>query len=153
MAWAQDQYERAKDRRGLLRSAFGYIVRQREALGRFLDDGRLKLDNNGSEREIRTIAVGRKAWLFVGSDDHAEAAANIFSLVASCKLHRIDVESYLRDLFRVMSEWPRGRYLELAPRDWAATRAHLDPAELARPLGRLTIPAPPTQESAADCSG
>jgi transposase len=152
MAWAQDHYERVKDRRGLLRSAFGYVVRQREALSRFLDDGRLRLENNASERELRRIAVGRKAWLFVGSDDHAEAAANIFSLVASCKLHRIDAESYLRDLFRVLSQWPRDRYLELAPKYWAATRARLDPAELARPLGRITIPAPPTQESPADCS-
>ena len=152
MAWAQDHYERVKDRRGLLRSAFGYIVRQREALCRFLEDGRLKLDNNASEREIRQVAVGRKAWLFVGSDDHAEAAANIFSLVASCKLHGLDAESYLRDLFRVLSEWPRDRYLELAPKNWAATRARLEPDQLARPLGRLTIPAAPTQETAADCS-
>jgi transposase len=152
MGWAEIEYERVKDRRGLLRSAFGYVVRQRQALCRFFEDGRLRLDNNASEREIRQIAVGRKAWLFVGSDDHAEAAANIFSLVASCKLHGIEPEGYLRDLFRVLSEWPRDRYLELAPKYWAATRARLDSEELKRPVGRLTIPARPTQEPVADCS-
>jgi transposase len=139
-AWAAVEFAKVKDQRGLLRSAFGYAVRQREALSRFLDDGRLRLDNNGSERELRRIAVGRKAWLFVGSDDHAQAAANLFSLIASCKLHRLDPEAYLRDLFRVLAHWPSDRYLELAPKYWAATRARLDAAELAKPLGELTIP-------------
>lgn len=141
-AWAAVQYDKVLGQRGLLRSAFGYAVRQREALCRFLDDGRLRLDNNGSERELRRIAVGRKAWLFVGSDDHAQAAANLFSLIASCKLHRLDPEAYLRDLFRVLAHWPQGRSLELAPKYWAETRARLDPAELAAPVGKLTIPPP-----------
>jgi transposase len=141
-AWAALEYDKVKDQRGLLRSALGYAVRQREALGRFLDDGRLRLDNNGSERALRRIAVGRKAWLFVGSDDHAQAAANLFSLIASCKLHKLDPEAYLRDLFRVLVHWPPTRSLELAPRYWTATRARLDPAELAAPLGKLTIPPP-----------
>jgi hypothetical protein len=74
-----------------------------------------------------TIATGRKAWLFVGSDDHAESAGHIFSLIASCRLHGLDPEAYLRDLFRVLAHWPRDRYLELAPKYWASTRARLDP--------------------------
>lgn len=141
-AWAEGEYDKVKDQRGLLRTAFGYAVRQREALRRFLDDGRLRLDNNGSERELRRIAVGRKAWLFVGSDDHAQAAANLFTLIASCKLHGLDPEAYLTDLFRVLVHWPRERYLELAPKSWARTRARLDPVQLAAPLGELTIPPP-----------
>jgi len=145
MTWAEAEYARVKDRRGLLRSAFGYVVRQREALSRFLDDGRLRLENNASERELRRIAVGRKAWLFLGSDDHAEAAANIFSLIASCKLHGLEPEAYLRDLFRVLSQWPRDRYLELAPKYWPATRARINPDELARPVGFITVPARPAE--------
>lgn len=141
-AWADIEYDKVRDQRGLLRSAFGYAVRQRGALCRFLDDGRLRIDNNGSERALRQIAVGRKAWLFVGSDDHAEAAANLFSLIASCKLHRLDPDAYLCDLFRVLVHWPSDRYLELAPKYWAKTRARLDPEELAAPLGKLTIPPP-----------
>ncbi|APR82531.1 Mobile element protein [Minicystis rosea] len=148
-AWAEAEYDKVSDRRGLLRSAFGYVVRQRDALRRFLDDGRLRLENNASERELRQIAIGRKAWLFVGSDDHAEAAANLFSLLASCKLHRLDPEAYLRDLFRLLPHWPRARYLELAPRYWLQTRARLHARELELPLGHLTVPEPPTQEPAA----
>jgi hypothetical protein len=141
-AWAEVEYERVRNERGMLRSALGYAVRQKKALMRVLDDGRLVLDNNRSERQARRIAVGRKAWLFVGSDDHAESAGHLFSLIASARLHRLDPESYLRDLFRVLGEWPRDRYLELAPKYWAATRARLDPAELACEVGFLTVPPP-----------
>jgi hypothetical protein len=78
--------------------------------------------------------------LFLGSDDHAEAAANLFSLIASCRLHRLDPELYIRDLIRVLPHFPRARYLELAPRYWAATRARLSEAELREPMGQLTLP-------------
>lgn len=141
-AWAKPEYEKVKHTRGLLRSALGYAIRQEAALARFLDDGRLSLENNASERELRRVAVGRKAWLFVGSDDHAQAAANLFSLIASCKLHGLDPEGYLRDVLRVLPHWPKDRYLELAPLFFAATRARLDPVELDRELGALTVPPP-----------
>lgn len=150
VAWAEQQYEVVRDQRGLLRSALGYVVRQKEALLRVLEDGRLILDNNRSERELRRIAVGRKAWLFVGSDDHATAAGHVFSLIASARLHALDPEAYLRDLFRVLAHWPKGRYLELAPKYWAATRARLVPEELAREIGDLTVPPPlPSEEQSA----
>jgi hypothetical protein len=104
------------------------------------------MTNNASERALRSIAVGRKAWLFLGSDDHAQAAANLFSLIASCQLHGLDPERYLADIFRVMPYWPRDRYLELAPKYWAATRARLFESELALPLGHITLPAPMAAE-------
>ena len=123
-AWAELEFDAVRDQRSSIRSALGYAVRQKDALLRVLDDGRLLLDNNRSERALRgTIATGRKAWLFVGSDDHAESAGHIFSLIASCRLHGLDPEAYLRDLFRVLAHWPRDRYLELAPKYWATTRA------------------------------
>ena len=134
------EYEHVRNQRGLLRTALGYAHRQRGPLTRFYDDGRLRLDNNASERELRRIAVGRKNWLFVGSDDHAQAAGNLLTLIASARLHSLDPEAYLRDLFRVLPYWPRERFLELCPRDWIATRARLDPAELERELGPLTVP-------------
>ncbi|MCW5593714.1 MAG: transposase domain-containing protein, partial [Burkholderiales bacterium] len=65
--------------------------------------------HNATERALRPIAVGRKAWLFFGSSDHAQAAANLFSLIASCKLHGLDAESYLADVIRVVPYWPRDR--------------------------------------------
>jgi hypothetical protein len=80
--------------------------------------------------------------MFVGSDDHGQSAAHLFSLVASCRLHKLDPEAYFRDLFRVLAHWPKNRYLELAPKYWAATRARLDPGELAKEIGPLTIPPP-----------
>jgi hypothetical protein len=148
-AFVQAEYEKVKHQRGMLRSALGYSVRQRAALTRFFDDGRLKLTNNDSERELRRVATGRKAWMFIGSDDHAQAAGNLLTLVASARLHKLDPEVYLRDLFRVLPHWPNGRYLELCPRDWAATRARLDPAQLEQELGRLDIPPPPSSEQPA----
>jgi transposase len=144
--WVHATHKPSRER-GLVATALGYAVRQEAALRRFLADGRLKLDNNAAERQLRsTIAMGRKAWLFVGSDDHAHAAGNLFSLIASCKLHRLDPEAYLADVIRVMPYWPRERYLELVPKYWAATRARLDAGELARPLGHVTVPPPAEQQ-------
>ena len=134
------EYAKVQGQRGLLRSALGYAKNQEEALMRFLEDGRLKMDNNASERALRKIAVGRKNWLFVGSDDHAVSTANLLSMIASAKLHDLDPEQYLRDIFRVLPHWPADRYLELAPKYWLATRAKLDPAELDAEVGPLTVP-------------
>jgi transposase len=148
-AWVR--VERAKvQERGLVATALGYALNQELPLRRFLDDGRLRLDNNASERALRAIAAARKSWMFFGSDDHASAAANIFSLVASCKLHRLDPEAYLTEVVRVMPYWPRDRYLELAPRYWAATHTRLDPKELARELGPITVPTGTVPVSASE---
>lgn len=147
--WAKQEYDRVREARGLLSAAFGYVVRQEGALRRFLDDGRLPMTNNASERALRGIAVGRKAWLFFGSDDHAHAAANLFSLIASCTLHGLDPEIYLAEIIRVMPYWPRDRYLELAPKYWSGTRARLVEGELALPLGHITVPPPLAAEEEA----
>jgi len=140
LTWVRETFSRVRGERGLVASAFGYAVRQETALRQFLGDGRLVMTNNASERALRPIATGRKAWLFCGSDDHAAAAANLFSLIASCKLHGLDAATYLRDVIRVMPHWPTDRYLELAPKFWAATRARLDPVALAREAGPLVVP-------------
>jgi hypothetical protein len=139
-AWV-DAESVAPRERGLVASALGYARNQAQPLRRFLEDGRLRMDNNASERALRAVAMGRKNWLFFGSDDHASAAANLFSLVASCKLHGLDPESYLAEVMRVMPYWPRDRYLELAPRYWADTRTRLDASELAREVGHIAVPA------------
>ena len=141
--WVNTCYEAEKSRRGLLRRAFGYAHRQQEALMRFLDDGRLCIDNNRSERGLRQIAVGRKAWLFVGSDDHGAATGHLLSLIASARLHGLDPEAYLRDVFRVLGHWPRDRYIELAPKYWAQTRARLDGDQIAAEFGPLDVPEAP----------
>lgn len=136
------EWEKVKGQRGLLRSALGYARNHESALKRFLEDGRLKMDNNASERALRRIAIGRKNWLFVGSDIHAVSTANLMSMIASAKLHDLDPEEYLRDIFRVLPHWPEDRYLELAPKYWCATRERLDPVELEQEIGWLEIPPP-----------
>ena len=143
--WARAEHDKRPER-GLVATALGYSVRHEKALRRFLDDGRLRMENNAAERELRAVAVGRRAWLFYGSDDHAGAAGNILSLVASCKLHGLDPELYLSEIIRIVSYWPRDRYLELAPKYWRSTRARLSPKELELPLGHIAVPPPPPKE-------
>jgi transposase len=127
--------------RNLATRAIGYAINQEAELRRVLDDGKLPLDNTRSERSLRKIVVGRKNWIFYGSDAHAESAAAIFSIIASCRLHSIDPQQYLDEVLRILPYWPRDRYLELAPNNWIATRAKLDPDELGAPLCSFTIPA------------
>lgn len=134
------EHQKVKHARGSLRSALGYAVRQRGALTAFLDDGRLRLDNNHTESALRKVVLIRDAALFAGSDEHAESAGHILSLVASARLHNLDPEPYLRDLIRLLPFWPRDRFLELAPKYWAATRATLDLEQLRRPVGVIDVP-------------
>lgn len=96
-------------------AAIGYAINQQKALERFLDDGRLPMTNNISERNLRKEAVGRKNWIFVGSEDGAAANTTFVSLIASCELHGIEPWRYLRDLFYLLPDWPKSRVLELAP--------------------------------------
>lgn len=142
LEFAASSYEECKGQRGSLRSAFGYCVRQREALARFLEDGRLRLDNNPSESALRKVVMIRDASLFAGSDDHAEAAGHILSLIAMARLHQLDPERYLRDIIRVLPFWPRERFLELAPNNWAAIRARIDAKQLAAEVGFIDVPPP-----------
>jgi hypothetical protein len=128
--------------RGSVSAALGYATRHQKAFQRFLGDARIAMTNNASERALRPIAAGRKAWLFCGSDDHASAAANLFSLIASCRLHGLEPEAYFRDLIRVMPYWPSARYLDLSPLRWRATHAALDPAALAAENGPIAVPPP-----------
>lgn len=142
-AWIEEQRPLYKDQRGYTRTALEYTHNQREALMRFLEDGRLLMENNRSERAVKSVVLGRKAWLFVGSDDHAQSTAVLFSIVASARLHRLDPEEYLRCLIRLVPLWPHDRMIELAPLFWARTRARLDPKALAMELGPIEIPAEP----------
>jgi len=126
--------------RTLATKALGYATNQEAELRRVLLDGRLPLDNTRSERSLRKIVVGRKNWLFYGSEVHAQGAAALFSLLASCRLHGIEPIRYLDEVLHVLPYWPRERFLELSPLRWAATRARLDVAELERPVGAITVP-------------
>jgi transposase len=132
--------------RNLATQALGYAANQETELRRIFDDGDLPLDNTRAERALRKIVVGRKSWMFYGSDTHAEAAAAIFSVIASCRLHGLDPFQYLEEILRLLPYWPRDRYLELAPKYWRATRGRLRPDELASPISAFEVP-PPLRES------
>lgn len=113
-----------------LRAAIRYSLNQEQALRRFLTDGRLPATNNISERNLRRQAVGRKNWLFVGSDDGAEVNTTFATLIASCHLHDIEPESYLRELICLVPDWPKSRILDLAPCNWKQTRQQPEAQQL-----------------------
>lgn len=101
-----------------LRKAIDYALNQREALCRYLDDGRLKPDNNTSENAIRPLALGRKNWLFTGSERGARAAALFLGLVQSCKACQVNPWEYFDDVLRRIMSHPVHRLRELLPDQW-----------------------------------
>jgi hypothetical protein len=118
-----------------------YSRNQRVGLARFLDDGRLPIHNNWSELELRRQAVGRKNWLFIGHDDAGTVNATFTSLLASCRLCKVEPWSYLRDVLCLLPAWPEHRLLELAPVSWTTTRDRDDVRRRLEenPLRRLTL--------------
>ena len=95
--------------------AVRYALGRWEALMRYCDDGRLEIDNNAAERALRAVALGRKNYLFAGSDRGGESAAVIYSLIGTAKLNGIDPESYLRNVLSRIAEHPINRIEELLP--------------------------------------
>jgi transposase len=99
--------------------AVQYCLRNWKALLRYTKDGDLSIDNNASERALRPIAVGRKNWLFAGSDNGGRTAAVLYSLVASAKRHGLDPFAYLRDVIGRISDHPARRLADLLPDRWS----------------------------------
>lgn len=106
-----------------LGAALTYTRNQWLALRRYAEDGRLPIDNGRSERALRLIAVGRKNWLFAGSDAGGERAARIYTLIVTCRHHRLDPFHYLLDLLRSLPETPAEQMHELTPLAWAAKQS------------------------------
>ncbi len=95
--------------------AVRYALGRWEALVRYCDDGRLEIDNNAAERALRAVALGRKNYLFAGSDAGGERAAAIYSLIGTAKLNGVDPETYLRDVLSRIADHPINRIEELLP--------------------------------------
>ena len=119
-AWCDEESLKVLDETPISK-AIGYARNQRQALQRFLEDGRLPIHNNWSEGALRREAVGRKNWLFVGSDEGGEVNATLVTLLASCAMHGIEPLGYLRDLFCLLPSWPARRVLDLSPAYWNKT--------------------------------
>jgi transposase len=102
-----------------LGDALRYLDNQWGALQRFLEDGRLAIDNNGAERQLRTVGLGRKNWLFAGSLEGARRAALLYSLVQSCRLVGVAPFPYLRDVLLRVATHPHAQVAQLTPKGWA----------------------------------
>ncbi len=103
--------------------AVRYALGLWEALRRYVNDGRLEIDNNAAERALRVVALGRKNYLFAGSDRGGESAAAIYSLIGAAKLNDVDPEAYLREVLSRIADHPINRIEELLPWNLAADRS------------------------------
>ncbi|MBM3366561.1 MAG: IS66 family transposase [Betaproteobacteria bacterium] len=112
--YLSEQQERIS-RKSVTAEAIGYAMNHWVALTRYLDDGRIEIDNNAAERSLRGIALGRKNYLFLGSNAGGERAATLYSLLETAKLNGMNPESYLRDVLTVIADYPVNRVAELLP--------------------------------------
>lgn len=106
--------------------AIAYGTKRWLALSRFLDDGRLEIDNNIAERALRGVAIGRRNWLFAGSRVGGERAAAIYTVIQTCKANGVDPQAYIADVIaKIASDWPASRWDELLPWNWASEPARM----------------------------
>ena len=105
-----------------------YILKRWTSFTRFLDDGRICLTNNAAERAVRGVALGRKSWLFAGSDRGEDRAAAMYSLIYTAKLNGIDPQAWLTDVLARISGHPKSRLDELLPWNWRPLEAKIKEA-------------------------
>jgi transposase len=116
-SWMREQ--RAKLSRGNdLAKAMDYLLKRWTAFTRFLEDGRICLSNNAAERALRGIALGRKSWLFAGSDRGGQRAAAMYSLIVTAKMNDVDPQAWLGDVLARIAEHPANQIDELLPWNW-----------------------------------
>lgn len=102
--------------------AINYSLNRWAAFTRFLDDGRICLSNNAAERALRGVAVGRKNWMFAGSDEGARRAASVYTLIETCKLNDVDPQAWLAHVLAKLPDHPAKRIVELLPWNWKAAQ-------------------------------
>lgn len=112
--------ERAKlSRHDDVAKAFDYMLKRVDAFSRFLADGRICISNNAAERELRGIALGRKSWLFAGSDRGGERAAVMSTLIRTARLNDVDPQAWFADVLARIADHSIHRLDELLPWNWA----------------------------------
>jgi transposase len=118
--------ERARlSRHAPVAKAMDYMLKRWDGFARFLDDGRICLTNNAAERALRGIALGRKSWLFAGSDRGGDRAAVMYTLIVTAKLNNVDPQGWLADVLARIAEMPQSRLHELLPWEWKAPQAFM----------------------------
>lgn len=121
--------ERARlSRHAPVAKAMDYMLKRWDGFTRFLTDGRICLTNNAAERALRGIALGRKSWLFCGSDRGGQRAALIYGLIVTAKMNDVDPQAWLADVLARINDLPQTRLHELLPWEWKAIR---EPAKAA----------------------
>ena len=118
--WMGEQRQKLS-RHAPVAAAMDYMLKRQAAFSVFLTDGRACLSNNAAERSLRPAALGRKAWLFAGSQAGGDRAALIYTLIGTAKLNNIDPQAWLAHLLAHMPSWPASRLQELAPWNWKPT--------------------------------
>jgi transposase len=116
-AWLQEQRSRLS-RSSSVAAPIDYMLRRWDRFIRFIDDGRICLTNNAAERALRGFALGRKSWLFAGSDRGADRAAVIATLITTTKLNDVDPQAWLADVLARIADIPQARVHELLPWNW-----------------------------------
>ena len=109
-----------------LAKAFNYILKRWTSFTLFLEDGRVCLSNNAAERGLRGIALGRKSWLFCGSDRGGRRAAAMYSLIVTAKMNGVDPQAWLADVLARIAAHPAHRLDELLPWNHAAVWTKID---------------------------
>jgi hypothetical protein len=118
--------ERAKlSRHAPVAQAIDYMLKRWQGFTRFLSDGRICLTNNAAERALRGLALGRKAWLFAGSERGADRAAVMYTLIATARLNDADPQGWLADVLARIADTPQSRLGDLLPWNWKAQSARL----------------------------
>ena len=115
--WLRDQRSRLS-RSAAVAEPIDYMLRRWPSFARFLDDGRICLSNNAAERALRGFALGRRSWLFAGSERGADRAAAIATLIMTAKLNDVDPQAWLADVLGRIAEHPTQRLDELLPWSW-----------------------------------
>jgi transposase len=126
-AWLREQRSRLS-RSSSVAEPIDYMLRRWDRFARFIDDGRICLTNNAAERALRGFALGRKSWLFAGSERGADRAAVMVTLIMTAKLNDVDPQAWLADVLARIAEHPAHRLDDLLPWNWRLPKTRVDHA-------------------------
>ena len=120
-AWMRTE-RAALSRHAAVAKALDYMLKRWDGFARFLDDGRICLTNNAAERALRPLCLGRRSWLFAGSDRGGVRAADMYTLIGTAKLNDVDPQAWLADVLDRIADLPQTRLHELLPWNWKGER-------------------------------